>query len=303
MITEPPRAVVMTRQPDSHGVQRLVEAAEQLSIELHALDPHELYLELLADDGRSGTLAAQVRHARLGSDWHRTAIIPRLGSLATEYSLNALQLLEQAGARSLNPYSGLMRIRHKFSALAELAAAGLPVAETCMLHAPSEIEPAVERLGGYPVVLKFVRGSQGVGVIFAPDAATVTSVIEAMNLVQYDVMLQRFYPEAQGRDLRVFVLGGQARWSVERRAEAGAFRANFHRGGTAAAAQPDSAVLEIALRAADLFRLGLAGIDLIESAAGYVVIEVNGSPGYATIEREHGVDVAAEIIQTALGNR
>jgi len=293
------RVVLLTRQPDAHGVMRLVEAAQALDVELHALDPHELYLYLTETDSRTGATPGAL-HSRLGGSWGDTAIIPRLASLATEYSLSALQLLELAGAHSLNPYSGLLRIRHKFSALAELAAAGLPVAETCMLHAPSDIEPAVERLGGYPVVLKFVRGSQGVGVVFAPDATTVTSVVEALNLVQYDVMLQRFFPAAQGRDLRVLVLGGEPRWAVERRAETDAFRANFHRGGTAVAVEPGTAVLETACHVAEHFRLGLAGIDLIESADGYVVIEVNGSPGYATIEREHGVDVASEVIRTAL---
>jgi ribosomal protein S6--L-glutamate ligase len=292
------RVVLLTRQPDAHGVMRLTEAAQALDVELHALDPHEFYLYLTAG-GTRPEVTPSVLHAQLGGLWRDTAIIPRLASLATEYSLSALQLLELAGARSLNPYGGLLRIRHKFSALAELAAAGLPVAETCMLHAPSDIEPAVERLGGFPVMLKFVRGSQGVGVVFAPDASTVTSVVEALNLVQYDVMLQRYYPQAQGRDLRVLVLGGEPRWTVERQAEDGAFRANYHRGGTATAVEPGAAVLETARRSAELFGLGLAGIDLIESADGYVVIEVNGSPGYATIEHEHGVDVAASIIQTA----
>lgn len=292
------RVVVLTRQPDAHGVSRLVEAAQARNVEQQTVDPHEFYLYLKAPAAKAGAAAA-VTHPLHGREWDDTAIIPRLASLATEYSLSALQILEQAGAHSLNPYSGLLRIRHKFSALAELAAARLPVAETCMLHAPSDIEPAVERLGGYPVVLKFVRGSQGVGVVFAPDAATVTSVVEALNLVQYDVMLQRFYPAARGRDLRVLVLGGEPRWAVERRAAAGAFRANFHRGGTATAVEPETEVLEIARRAAACFSLGLAGVDLIETGDGLALLEINGSPGYATIEREHGVDVAACIIQTA----
>lgn len=294
------RVIVLTRQPEAHGVTRLQQAAQVLNVELHAVDPHEFYLHLPAGGAQPSANGAAVQHPRLGAEWRDTIIIPRLASLASEYSHSALQLLEQAGAHSLNPASGLLRIRHKFSALAELAAAGLPAAETCMLHAPSDIDPAVERLGGYPVVLKFVRGSQGVGVIFAPDATTVTSVVEALNLVQYDVMLQRFYPEAGGRDLRVLVLGGNPRWAVERRAEPGAFRANFHRGGSATAVEIDPAMLDIATRAAGCFGLGLAGVDLIDSGDGLVILEVNGSPGYATIEHEHGADVAGAIINEAL---
>lgn len=296
----PNRIVVLTRQPDAHGITRLVEAAGKLGVNLHTIDPHELYLRLARAGDRTGTAQAQVEHATLGSDWRTTVILPRLASLATEYSLNALEALERAGARSINGCRGLLRLRHKFTALNELASAGLPVPDTIMLHSPSEIAPAVKQLGGYPMVLKFVRGSQGVGVIFAPDAATVTSVVEAMNLVQYDVMLQRFYPQARERDQRILVINGEPRWAVIRQAAPGAFRANFHRGGSAKAVELEATATDLARRAAACFELGLAGVDLIESEHGWLVLEVNGSPGYATIEQAHGVDVAAEIITVAM---
>ena len=299
MTSSQPRIVVLTRQPEAHGITRLVETAAKLAVELHTLDPHELYLKLIrAGDAPRGALI-EVEHPTLGAEWGGTAIIPRLASLATEYSLNALEALERAGARSINGYRGLLRLRHKFTALNELAAAGLPVPDTMMLHSPSDIAPAVEQLGGYPLVLKFVRGSQGVGVIFAPDAATVTSVVEALNLVQFDVMLQRYYPKAREHDLRVLVIDGEPRWAVKRQAEPGAFRANFHRGGSAQAIELDTATADLARRAAACFELGLAGVDLIESDRGWLVLEVNGSPGFAAIEQAHGVDAAAAIIAYA----
>lgn len=272
---------------------RLAEEARARGLALHLLDPHELYLNL--DPG-----GAAVSHPGLGGAWQETVLIPRLGSLATEYSLNALEILELAGAATLNPFAGLLRLRHKFSALCQLATAGLPVPQTGMLRAPCEIDDTVAALGGYPVVLKFVRGSQGVGVVIAPDAATVTSVVEALNLVQYDVMLQRFYPAAHGGDLRVLVLDGEPRWAVKRQAEPGAFRANFHRGATVELAELTPETAELARRSAACFSLGLAGVDLIESGQGPLVLEVNGSPGYAAIEQAHGVNAAGAILDCAL---
>jgi len=292
-MTSDQRIVVLTRQPDAHGVTRLVEEANARGLKLHPLDPHELYLNLDPD----GTKAS---HPDLGETWAETVVIPRLGSLATEYALNALETLELAGAATLNPFAGLLRLRHKFSALCQLATAGLPVPQTAMLRAPAEIDETVAALGSYPVVIKFVRGSQGVGVVIAPDAATVTSVVEAMNLVQYDVMLQRFYPAANGGDLRILVLNGEPRWAVRRQAEPGAFRANFHRGATIALAELTPETSELARRSAACFSLGLAGVDLIESGQGPLVLEVNGSPGYAAIEQAHGVNAAAAILDCAL---
>ena len=291
----PPRVVVLTRQPDSHAVTRLKEAASKRELPLHAVDPHELYLQLITAEPATAA-APGVAHPALGEDWRGTVVLPRLASLATEYSLAALDLLERAGARAVNGYGALLRLRYKFGALAELRAAELEVPETVMLRAPSDIAPAVEQLGGYPVVLKFIRGSQGVGVIFAPDAATVTSVVEALNLVQYDVMLQRYYPRGAGSDLRVLVLGGEPRWAVRRQAGPDGFRANFHRGGTAETEELSAELAEVARRAAAVFGLGLAGVDLIEGDEGLLVLEVNASPGFQAIEECHQVDVAAAIL-------
>lgn len=290
------RTVVLTRHPDAHGVRRLLESAESLGTELHLVDPHELVLASTVSQSGSPATAT---HPRLGGTWTQTAVIPRLGSLATEYSLAALHVLELCGAGVLNHFTGLTRLRNKFSALMELSASGLPVPETVMLRAPSDFAGAVEQLGGYPVVIKFIRGSQGIGVIIAPDAATVVSVVEAMNLVQYDVLLQRYYPAARDTDIRVLVLDGEPRWVVRRRAEPGGFRSNFHRGGTAAALELTAEIAALACNAAACFDLGLAGVDLIEDNGRLLVLEVNASPGFQTIEEAFHVDAAAAIISAA----
>jgi ribosomal protein S6--L-glutamate ligase len=281
--------VVLTRQPDCHAARRLSAAAQQLKLPLTLLDPHQYYLYSL-----NGT--TQVALAGAAVEARELAVIPRLGSLATEYALAALEHLERCGAWCLNGYPQLMRLRHKFSALSQLAAAGLQVPDSAMLRTPNEVGPAVAALGGYPVVLKFIRGSQGVGVVLASDESVARSVLEALNLVQYDVLLQRFYPEAAGSDTRVLVLGGTARWAVQRKSRRGGFRSNFHRGGTAVACELTPEIARLAEEAAQLFNLGLAGVDLIRGPHGLLVLEVNSSPGFETIEHAHGADVAVEIL-------
>lgn len=288
------QVAVLSRQPDSYSVQRFTEAARVHGIPLLMLDPHLVYLELSA-----GAPAAFTQDPRFDS--RQLRLVPRLGSTATEFSVTALDLLERAGARTINCAASLMRMRNKFTALAILAAAGIPVPDSAMLRAPCSVAPAVERLGGYPLVLKFVRGSQGVGVVYAPDESVVTSVLDALNMLQYDVLLQRFYPRAAQSDLRVFVLGGEPRWAVRRESTDGRFRSNFHRGGKAQVAQLDQASAALAQRAAAVFGLGMAGVDLIEGPDCWLVMEVNSSPGFEAIESVQDADVAGAILEYAQG--
>ncbi len=283
-----PPVIVLTRQPENYSCQCFTSAAARLGIGLELVDPHSYYLQL-----QYSTLGISQGGVAKSTG---QSVIPRLSSLATEYSLAALRQLELCGAKPLNSYQALMRLRFKFTALGELAAAGIAVPDTEMLRAPSEIAPAVERLGGYPLVLKFLRGNQGVGVVYAPDESTVQSVLEAMNLVAYDVMLQRYYPDAAKTDIRVLVLNGEARWAVRRESSEGRFRSNFHRGGSAAKLELASELAELAVNAASVFELGFAGVDIIESETGLLVLEVNASPGFETVDIACGEDVAGEVL-------
>ena len=227
-------------------------------------------------------------------------VIPRIGSTATEYALFALRQLELSGVPSLNSYGALVRLRHKFTALSELAAAGLPVPDTMMLRAPGDVGAVVERLGGWPVVLKFIRGSQGVGVVYADNASVAQSVLEALNLISYDVLVQRFYPAAAEGDVRVLVVGDEARWAVRRKSEGGEFRANFHRGAAVSGVEPPAEACALALQAARVFGLGFAGVDLVaDGQGGWMVMEVNGSPGFEAAEQIHGRVVAEAVLAHA----
>lgn len=328
---QPGTILLLTRHPETYAVRRLLQAAAERGVALRLLDPHLLQLrvaggrlEALLPDG--GALVPLPEGC---------FILPRLGSLATEYSLAALAHLEQMGLPSLCGSAAIGALRHKFSALCLLARAGIPVPDSAMLRAPGELGPAVESLGGYPVVLKFIRGSQGLGVVYCADETAAQSILDAMNYVQYDVLLQRYYPAAAQADTRVLVLGGEARWAVRRISQDGRFRSNFHRGGRAerldltpelarlaeqavrtvesgSASVPlasysggggfsrranDESATEVAATAKCSARLGLAGVDIITGLEGEpLVLEVNASPGFETIEQGCGCDCAWEII-------
>jgi ribosomal protein S6--L-glutamate ligase len=290
-----PGLLLLSRQPDGHAVTRLVESAAARAIPLRVLDPHTLQLDVL-----HGKAAARVADGTF-LDHAAVRVLPRIGSSSTEYSLAALEHLELAGCATLNPSAGLHRLRHKFLALGYLAAAGVPVPDSIVLRSPADTAPAVEALGGYPVIVKFIRGSQGLGVVYADNPSVVQSVLEALNFVQYDVLLQRYLPQAAESDLRVLVLGGRARWAM-RRSSVGGFRSNIHRGGTAVAVDFDSAAAArcavVAEQAAAAFGLGLAGVDIVEGEQP-LVLEVNSRPGFEMLEEVTGADIAGEIVLTA----
>jgi ribosomal protein S6--L-glutamate ligase len=284
--------IILTRHPENHASGRFRAARPQ--IDLRLMDPFALELRLVEGLPR-------IWHDGSEIDVSSAVILPRIGSTAPEYSLNVLEHLTLAGARSVNPPTGLLRLRHKFVMLCELARAGLAVPDTVMLRNQGDFENAVERLGGYPVVLKFVRGGQGVGVIKAQDGDTISTVLEGLNLLHYDAMLQRFHAGAAQSDLRVLVLGGQARWAIRRSSAAGRFRSNFHQGGSAAPAAIDPPLRDLAERSAAVFGLGLAGVDIAEDHGRHYVLEVNSSPGFEATEAAHQADIAGAILDYAAG--
>jgi len=204
------------------------------------------------------------------------------------------------GVPTLNPAAGVARLRNKFNMLGYLAQAGLGVPDSAMLRSPADLSAVADRLDGWPLVLKFIRGSQGLGVMLAADELAASSILEALNFAQYDVLLQRYYADAATTDIRVLVLGGRARWAVRRVAAAGRFRSNIHRGGRAEPLDIPAELRETAERAAAVFGLGLAGVDLTQTADGPLVLEVNSSPGFEQPEALYGPVVADAIVDYTL---
>lgn len=291
----PAQILLLTRKPSGNSIIRLQEAAStRTDCELQVLDPHAIRLHT----GSGGT---RVSIDGLELQPGNCVAIPRLGSLSTEYSLYCLEQLERTGIPSTSSFSGLLRLRNKYSALAALTEAGLPVPDSVMLRNQAELGPAVDSVGGYPLVIKFIRGSLGVGVIVAEREDTVRSVLDALNLVQYDVLLQRYLPEAASRGtIRVLVVGGRARLAVHLTPAEGRDRSNVHAGGSPSAMELTDELATLAERSAALFDMGTAGVDLVDTASGMVLMEVNGSPGFEAPEEIYGADVATMIIESAL---
>lgn len=312
-----PRLLLLSRNPDAHGVRRLHEAGRKHGCEL--LDPHAIrlgvdrgkltaWVDTISEGGRPSAPPGAGRGqgpapSECFFDLPNTVVIPRIGSTSTEYSLAVLEHLEAGGAKVLNPAAGVTMLRSKFNMLGYLAAAGIAVPDSILLRAPADVEAAVESLGGWPVVLKFIRGSQGLGVAIADNISVASSVLEALNFAQYDVLLQRYSASAALSDVRMIVLGGKARWGVRRIAGAGSFRSNIHRGGRAEKIDllgEHAAYAQLAERAAAVFRLGLAGVDMFETEQGPAVLEVNSSPGFEKPEQLYGPIVADAIVEYAL---
>ena len=295
MTSSPPRILVMTRNPTGYVTGRLVEAAAGRSdCELHLLDPHTLRLHLSA-------AGPHISHDSLELDPASCVLLPRLASLSSEFALYSLEMLEAWGIPSLSPFSGLSRLRHKFSALQQLAAAGLPVPDSVLCRNQSELQPAIDSVGGYPLMLKFIRGSQGVGVILAEREDVVRSVLDALNLMQYDVMLQRYIPEAATLGTyRVFVIEGRACFAAHLTPAEGRDRSNVHAGGHSRVQALTPELRELAERATAVFGLGQTGVDLVETQQGLMLMEVNGSPGFEALEAVHGADVATLLLEAAL---
>lgn len=224
------------------------------------------------------------------------AIIPRIGASVTAYGLAVVRQFEAAGVITTATSQAIAGSRDKLQSMQLLSEVGLPVPRTAVLAHPDVLFAAVEAVGGLPVIIKLIQGTQGRGVVLARYMSTVEAVLEKVRSQQRQVLVQEFIEEAGGSDLRLIIVGNRCVAAMERRAPAGEFRSNLHRGGTGTAVTPDKAIVDLALRAAGAHGLDVAGVDLILSKRGPLVLEVNSSPGLEGIERVTGTDVAGAVV-------
>lgn len=226
------------------------------------------------------------------------AIIPRIGASITRYGVAVVQDYEARGVVTTAPARAIEKSRDKLQSVQLMQEAGLPLPRTVLISRLAELYGAVEEVGGYPVVIKITRGTQGRGVILAENRATARAVLSIFfQHGQRPILLQEFIAEAQGQDIRLLVVGQRCVAAMERTATAGEFRANLHRGGMATAYHPDTRTEQLALEATALHNLGVAGVDLIQSQRGPLLLEVNSSPGLEGIEHASGVDVAGAVMR------
>jgi ribosomal protein S6--L-glutamate ligase len=225
------------------------------------------------------------------------AVIPRIGASITYYGLAVVRQFEMMGVYCLNESQAIARSRDKLRCLQVLSRHDIGVPPTVFTRSPEHVRRCIEMAEGPPVVVKLLQGTQGIGVVLAETEQAASSVIEAFHGLDENILIQKFIKEAKGADIRAFVIGAQVVAAMKRQASGGEFRSNLHRGGTAAAAKLSAEYRRTALNAARALGLRVAGVDLIESDDGPMVMEVNSSPGLEGISKATGVEVAAEIIQ------
>ena len=282
------KIALLTRNPKLYSHQRIMAAAVERGHEIQPIDYLKCYMNITSKNPELRYLGEKLS----GFD----AVIPRIAASHTFYGLAVLRQFEMMGVYPLNESVAIGRSRDKLRSLQILARDGVGLPVTAFANDTSRTNDVLEIAGGAPVVIKLLEGTQGIGVVLAETPKSARSVIDAFHGAEIAILVQEFIKEAEGKDLRVFVIGGRAVASMERSGAEGDFRSNLHRGGSAAAATISRDERRAALRAAKSMGLNVAGVDLLRSARGPLVMEVNSSPGLEGIEKATGANVAAAII-------
>lgn len=224
------------------------------------------------------------------------AIIPRIGTKVTKHGVAVVKQFEMNNIFSTARSISISRARNKVRTLQIMARKGIPIPETLFSINPDDIEEQIELLGGTPVIIKLQEGTQGLGVILAETKKSAKSIIDTFYKMDTSILIQKYIEESNGEDIRIFVIGNKVVASMKRTSEVGEFRSNVHRGGSAEKVKLSAKEQFIALNATKHIGLGIAGVDLIRSKKGPLLIEVNASPGLQGIEAATGVNIAKEII-------
>ncbi len=286
--------LILSRRPEVPSIGQLTSAADRLGISYKILDPDQLVVEH-TPGAKGHPVCIHLQDGEMLDP--SSLLLPRLGSVSDEYSLAVLRGFEAAGFRVINKADALMHVRNKISALVELAADGFPVLPVILMRFPKDIHAAAKKLGGFPVMVKFIRGSQGLGVMKAADAATAQSIITAFNALGFDVYLERFCPPRRSKDARVLVMGGKVLAAMERVRKNGDYRSNVHTGAKPRAYEPNDEERSVALRAAKKFGLDLCAVDFLRTPEGDYILEVNASPGLTGISEASKRDIAEDILR------
>lgn len=228
---------------------------------------------------------------------HYDAVIPRIGHSVTFFGTAVVRQFEQMGVFTLNSANAISVSRDKLRSLQILSRHHIGIPTSAFVRDKKDILPAIERVGGVPVIIKLLEGTQGLGVILAESIAVAESIIEALHTARQNVLIQKFVAESKGTDIRAFVVGDHVVAAMRRRATGDGFRSNVHRGGVTEKVELDEAHRRTAIQAAQILGLRVAGVDMLETSGGPKVAEVNSSPGLEGIEAATGVDVATAIIE------
>ena len=283
------KIAILSRDGTLYSCKRLREAAKRRGHIVEVLDPLSCYMNINPAESSVHYKGQQLPHY--------DAVIPRIGSAITYYGLAALRQFEMLGSYPLNESVAITRARDKLRSLQLLARQGIDLPITGIAHSPDDTSDLINMVGGAPLVVKLVEGTQGIGVVLAETRQAAESVVDAFRGLNAHILVQEYIQEAKGCDIRCLVVGNEVVAAIERRAKEGDFRSNLHRGGVATVADITPAEREIALKAAQTLGLDVAGVDILRANRGPLVMEVNASPGLEGVETTTGIDIAGKMIE------
>ena len=279
---------ILSCSPNCYSTRRLKEAAEQRGHQIKVLNTLKFAIDL-----REGEPDLYFRHKQLS---HYDAVLPRIGASITYFGTAVVRQFEQMDVYSPNTSIGISNSRDKLRSLQILSRHNVGIPETTFVRDKKDVLPSIERVGGAPVIIKLLEGTQGVGVILADSEKIAEAIIETLQSAKQNVLIQKFVAESKGRDVRAFVVGDQVVAAMRRVAQGQEFRSNVHRGGRTEPVELDDRYRETAVRAAQIMGLRVAGVDMLEARDGPQIMEVNSSPGLEGIETCTQLDIAGVIV-------
>ena len=288
------KVAILSRSPKCYSTRRLREAAESRGHQVKVLDTMKFAISL-----EKATPDLHFRGRELSS---YDAVIPRIGASITFFGAALVRQFEQMGVFTANTALGIANSRDKLRSLQILSRFDVGIPSTEFVTDRDDVLPAIQRVGGAPVIIKLLEGTQGVGVILADSVKVAQAIIETLHSARQNVLIQKFVAESKGRDIRAFVVGDRVVGAMRRVAQGDEFRSNVHRGGRVERVELDGAYQETAVRAAQIMGLRIAGVDMLEGVDGPAIMEVNSSPGLEGIEAATKQDIAGEIIDFVSDN-
>lgn len=284
------KIAILSRNENLYSTKRLVEAAEQKGHEVIVIDHTKCSMVM----EKKKPAVHYKGHLLQDID----AIIPRIGASVTFYGTAIVRQFEMMKVFTISDSQAILRSRDKLRSLQVLAREGLGIPKTVFAKHPKneDVEELMKKVGGAPLIIKLLEGTQGLGVVLADTEGSAKSMIEAFSGLETNILIQEYIKESKGVDLRVFVVNGEIVGAMERRGKEGEFRSNLHRGGVGTIIELTKREKSAALKAAKALGLAIAGVDLLRSSRGPLIVEVNSSPGLQGIEGATGVDIAGKII-------
>ena len=290
------RIALLASNPNLYSNKRIMEAARERGHEIDFIAIKDCYMDITANKPEIHYRGGEILGAY-------DAVIPRIRPAATFYGTSVLRQFAAQGSYCLNGPVAIGRSRDKLRTLQILSGQDINIPKTGFADSPLDTKDLIKMIGGAPLIIKLLEGTQGIGVVMAETNKAAESVINAFKSLKAQILVQEFIKEAKGVDLRLFVIGDKVVASMERRAAEGEFRANIHMGGTGHKAKITPEERKMAIRAAKAMELRVAGVDIIRSSRGPMILEINSSPGLEGVEGATKVDIAGKMIEHIENNR